>query len=535
MNGANLFNIVTIFALVVLTLIVFLKDRKNKIHQIFAAISFCIILWIVSSFLADGALTEQTALFWAKMAIVGPFLVCPLFLYFGFIFPKGKSPLQKRHLLLIFIPPILALALAPTGYNIESVRLESWGVDFTPGWLYYVLDVFIVLYLGGGLWQIIKTYRKSKQHEERLQIRYFFIGFLSLLLIGLTTNSLLPIFFNYSKASVYGPALASLVFLGFTAYAVFKHHLLDIKVIAAEIFFSAFALFSFIYVGMSHSWQEMLVRGGIWIGVNTFGFLFLRQVLRDNKQQHQIKKQASELKQKNIYLQELLNQKTNFLTVASHILNTPISIIRGMVSIVLESKNLSSEDRKHLENAEIKGNQLADLVQKFQNIADLISNTPLFDLKPVDVRKGVEKIIKELEPLTKQRNIEVVNLVTDEIPKVFADEKTVEKIIKAIIDNGIRYNKENGKVTIRATEDSKKQMVHIKIQDNGIGLTTKEQKELFQEMYYRTKESIGLYPDGAGMSLYEAKLLANRMNGNLTAHSAGKNKGSVFTLTLPFV
>jgi hypothetical protein len=246
--------VITLFVLTLSSFVLF-RSPGRKINQIFGITIFFFALWIISSSMSDitgfwGS--EYWALWWARAAIVGPFLFCPLFLYFTYFFPKKAQELSWLKIITIFFLPVISLFFAPTKYNVSEISLESWGTGFMPGPLYLVLLICLIAYFGIGLYRLAKGYRNATTSNEKAQIFYVFVGTISFVIIGITTNVVLPGFFNVAQLSVFGPSLAMLIFASLTAYAILVHHLLDVWVVVrlGTIFTILFAAISFIYVGI---------------------------------------------------------------------------------------------------------------------------------------------------------------------------------------------------------------------------------------------------------------------------------------------
>lgn len=238
-----------------LGLFVLFKDPKKKINQLFGLTIIFFASWIVSSSLSDitGFLgSEFGALFWAKAAIIGPFLLCSTFLHFTYYFPNKNQEVGWLKFIAIYSVPVLSLIFVPTKHNVESISLESWGTNFTPGFLYLILFPVLFIYLGFALYRVYRNYRKSSSSREKAQLFYVFVGMASFLIIGPTTNLILPVFWGIAQLSVIGPSIAMFIFATLTAYAILVHHLLDVWFVVrlGTIFTILFAAISFIYVGI---------------------------------------------------------------------------------------------------------------------------------------------------------------------------------------------------------------------------------------------------------------------------------------------
>lgn len=256
---------ISLFVLV-LSFFVFRQNPKRKINQLFGLTILAFAAWILSSSLSDitgfwGS--EYLALFWAKAAIIGPFWLCPLFLYFTYYFPKATQETKLWKGVVIFSIPAVAMLFVPTEHNVVEITLKSWGTDFIPGLLYPVLFVCLFGFLGTALYRLRKSYKASRNSQERAQIFYVFSGMLAFLIIGPTTNLILPLFWGIGWLSVFGPSLAMFIFGTLTSYAILKHHLLETWIVVrmGTIFAILFAIIAFVYVSLSSLLAQYL--GGI--------------------------------------------------------------------------------------------------------------------------------------------------------------------------------------------------------------------------------------------------------------------------------
>lgn len=286
--------IVSFILALFLSIVVLFKNSRNKINLVFSAMSFCIAFWIFTAFMADvGAKEEKTVLFWNNMAIIGPSLVPPLFLWFSFIFPGQKREAKSRKIILLFLPSFFLLILSPTRFNTKEVRFTEWGTDFTPGPLYLFLLLFLVIYMGIGFWNLIKKYKKSKA-EQKAQIKYLFLGFFITLVLGATFNLILPFFFSYGRLSPFG-APTSFFFVGFVAYAIIKKELFGIKVILTQLLVIIFAILLLVEFCLSKSVDGYIRNGILFLIFLFFGYLSIKSIFKEMKDKETIEKLGKKL------------------------------------------------------------------------------------------------------------------------------------------------------------------------------------------------------------------------------------------------
>ena len=127
--------LITVFDLIIslfvlgLSLFVFRQNPTRKINQLFGLTIFTFASWIISSSLSDIAGfwgSEFGALFWARAAIIGPFWLCPLFLYFTYYFPRSSGEMRRWKKVVIFAIPAIAMFFVPTDYNVADITIKSW-------------------------------------------------------------------------------------------------------------------------------------------------------------------------------------------------------------------------------------------------------------------------------------------------------------------------------------------------------------------------------------------------------------------------
>jgi len=290
----GIFSIIPITVILIILFFIFIVLRnnyKNINNKLFALFALFAGFWVFSVFLSDVFSNLNSVLFWTRMTLVGPILFCPVFLLFSLNFPHRLKILSIYKYVLIIFPTIIFFIFSFTKYNVESVWFESWGANFKPGILYYLFFVYIVIYFGNSFRNLYKSYKISSA-LNRQQIRFVFFGFFTGVISGLTTNVIFPLF-EIGNLSIVGPAISLVLLLGFTAYAMVRYRLMDIKVIIKRstvfaflviIITSIFTLFSYIIsqlvldiTGM----KSMLLNGVIMAVIISLGFEPLKKLLSE--------------------------------------------------------------------------------------------------------------------------------------------------------------------------------------------------------------------------------------------------------------
>jgi signal transduction histidine kinase len=230
-------------------------------------------------------------------------------------------------------------------------------------------------------------------------------------------------------------------------------------------------------------------------------------------------------------LRELLKIKSDFLTVASHQLRTPTSIVRGMLSLVIEEKDLPNDERERFISQAYEGiNRLERIIHELLNATELEGKKMQLDSKKVRVEDIIEEIIYGLQPLVNQLKVNLTfNKPSKPMPKTVADPIKLKEAITNIVDNAVHYTA-GGDVNILARR--KENQIVIEVSDNGIGMTKNDLRNIFTK-FTRGEGILQVHPNGTGLGLFIARKMLEAMGGTITAESKGKNKGSKFTLTIP--
>lgn len=241
---------------------------------------------------------------------------------------------------------------------------------------------------------------------------------------------------------------------------------------------------------------------------------------------------TKEIQQKNVHLKELLEMKSEFLTVASHQLRTPTSVVRGMLSMLDEEGD--SMDKKERENfiaqAYMASNNLEHIVHDLLSATELEGGKIKFNIEPFDALPVVEDVIKERQWMADEKKLKLkLEKPKKKLPQVMADKLKFHELVGNMVDNGIHYTP---KGTVTVGFDAKPGKMTVWVKDTGIGLDQEEQKEVFKR-FVRGKDALHINPNGTGLGLYIVKKVAESMSSSVRAESAGKGKGSTFYLTLP--
>lgn len=229
-------------------------------------------------------------------------------------------------------------------------------------------------------------------------------------------------------------------------------------------------------------------------------------------------------------LKEVDEMKDNFISIAAHELRTPLTAISGYASVLKEKlfKNLSGEDKEDLNRIIISAKRLDKLVEDILNVSRIEQNRLSFENKKCDISQITKETAEELKPQAEDKKLKFKINIAEKPIHINGDKQRLKQILINLIGNSIKYTPQ-GHIDIKLTAKDEKAIIDI--QDTGLGMSPKEQKQLFTK-FYRVKNKQTLDISGTGLGLWITKRLVEKMNGKIEVQSI-KGTGSKFTIKFP--
>ncbi len=230
---------------------------------------------------------------------------------------------------------------------------------------------------------------------------------------------------------------------------------------------------------------------------------------------------------------EVDQMKDEFISMASHELRTPVTGIKGYVSMVLDGEfgQVSDKVKENLSLVKNTTERLATLVDDLLNVSRIEQGRLKIDLKPRDVSTIIKETLAELKVQAKEKQLALnYKPQVDKLPAINIDHDRFKQVLINLIGNAIKYT-QAGSVEV-LTEDMGK-MLEIRIKDTGIGMSAKEREQLF-EKFYRVQSEETRKITGTGLGLWIVKQIVELMRGKIMIDSI-KNVGTQVTLQFPIV
>jgi len=244
-----------------------------------------------------------------------------------------------------------------------------------------------------------------------------------------------------------------------------------------------------------------------------------------------VSEQTKDIREKNEHLKKLLEMRSEFLNITSHQLRTPVSVIKGTLSMLKEGR-LPRKDQAHLlETAYDKSKKLTDIVNDILLASEMKSDKFKVEMERVQLADVVQEVYADKVEDAKLKSIELkLDLPNTAISDVLSNTKYLKQVVYNLINNALQYTL-NGSVTIQVKENAK--LVLLRVIDTGIGIPKESLPKLFQR-FSRAPNAIATFTDGSGLGLFIIKEIIDSHKGaKVYVESTELGKGTTFTVELP--
>lgn len=240
-----------------------------------------------------------------------------------------------------------------------------------------------------------------------------------------------------------------------------------------------------------------------------------------------------ELTRTNEKLLHINEMKSNFVSVASHQMRTPLSGLKWLIHMFTNGDlgAITDEQKSFLMKGYDSVNRLIALVNDMLDADHAESGIAEYTFAPIEITDLVDRVLYDSLPKMREKKLHVIlHYPATSLPKVNADQKKIWAVFQNLLENSIKYTNPDGNIEITVSEENKK--IKISIHDDGIGIPKDQQKNIFTR-FFRAKNAVRSETDGSGLGLYIAKSIVERHRGEIWFEDT--DVGSTFHLTLPIV
>jgi signal transduction histidine kinase len=455
--------------------------------------------------------------------------------FYSYVWESEITPTLAIYSFILLSPTLLATGLNINLTGFDSVNCEAIEENFMTMLFFATEALFIVTVIAYAIRAHIVFKDSAKRRQSFfaatgivLFLSFFFSSsFITSLLLDYTT---IQNPYNYEIYGLFGMP----ILLAFLGYLIVKFKAFDIKLAGAQaLVFALITLIASQFSFVESRTNTILVSVTLFFSVFG-GFFLVKSVKKEIKQREELELLTQALEKANVRLRELDKQKSEFVSIASHQLRSPLTAMRGYASMLVEG-SFGKIPEKALEAArriEESSKLMAISVEDYLNVSRIESGNMKYNLSDFNVKEMTESICDDLRSEALKQNL--ILLFRSDVKSrgvVNADVGKTNQIIHNLINNSIKYTPK-GTINVFVRDDIKHKRIYIDITDTGIGMSQETIHTLFQK-FNRAENANTVNVSGTGLGLYVALKMAEAMGGTISCKSEGDGKGSTFTFELP--
>jgi len=477
------------------------------------------------------------AFLWPFFGVLKTLLVilCVYFIY-AFI-NKGKDVGWKiKTIFILLLAPVLIFAstnLSLTGFDLVNCDAFLYeGLYFK---YYYTAVSYIAIIWIFAL--LIKSYRTADQGFKK-QILLMGTGMELFLLLFVTIVFIVTYLTNVSLLSdsrleMYG-LFGQLVFMVTISVLIVRFKAFNVGLIASQALLVGLVVLIASQFTFVESVFGIILTSITLVITGIVGILLLRSVKKEIKQREELQVVTQKLAMANEKLKVLDKLKSEFVSIASHQLRSPLTAIRGYASLIMDGSfgKIPKKAEEPLERISESAKNMAFSIEDYLNVSRIESGNMKYNLTELNLKEETEKICDDLRPEAVKKGLTLLfrsDMKSKGIIKT--DLGKVIQIVQNLINNSIKYTPK-GSIKVLVRDDIKRKRIYVDIIDTGIGMNSKTLDTIFGK-FERAENANVANIHGTGLGLFVAHKMAVAMGGDIKAQSEGDDKGSIFTIEFP--
>jgi len=228
-------------------------------------------------------------------------------------------------------------------------------------------------------------------------------------------------------------------------------------------------------------------------------------------------------------LAEANQLKSEFVNIVSHQLRTPLTSIKWTINLMIKMEGLTEEQLEKLKTIKKSNQRMTDLVNDLLNVSRIEQGELGLRPEKVSLKEVIQDLIKDYLPLAKASNISLSLEIKNDIPLISIDSHGIKVVIQNLIDNAVRYIKNQGQVKIALKR--KRNVIRCEVQDNGVGIPLKDHGKIFKK-FFRSRNIMKYQTEGTGLGLFISKTVIEASGGKIDFKSQ-EGKGTTFWFEIP--
>lgn len=241
------------------------------------------------------------------------------------------------------------------------------------------------------------------------------------------------------------------------------------------------------------------------------------------------------LENANQRLKEVDKLKDEFVSLASHELRTPMTVIKSYVFMLLNKSagDLNDKQKTYLERTLSSTERLINLVNDMLNVSRIESGKLTIEPVPADIGKLVSDVVTEMQTRASEMGVNLIYAAPKSPLISNVDIDRIKQVLINLIGNSFKFTPRGGVITVDVSQSGNDPAL-IKVSDTGKGLSSSDMGKLFQKFSMISNSKLTKDKgQGTGLGLYLSKSLVELHGGKIWVESEGEGKGSTFSFTLP--
>jgi signal transduction histidine kinase len=465
----------------ILGILIYLENRKENINQVFTLFAFSVSVWSLGYVFWQISSSAEDALFWSRFFMGAAIFTAPTYFHFVYSFIKKYYPISRKIFYWIYGVATLFFVVdfLPTTKDLFVSKVEPelfFSFWPKPGGLYHIFLFLWISCLVYAAYILVKTYRKVKIPVLKRQLSFILVAMIIAFVSGSTNYFLwygIPILpFANICVSLY------VLILG---YAVLKHNLFNIKAVATDFLVIIQILILLIRAVLTEGTTEKIINFSI-LGVSiVIGAFLIRAIEGEIKSRNKIEELASHLEEANEKLKSLDKLKSEFVSLASHQLRSPLTVIKGYASTLTDGivGDLTDKQKEIVRHIYAAAQGLASVVEDFLNVTKIEQGGMKYVFAPTDVKAIFLDLASDMKIAAEDRHLTFTSEI-DESQSFMAnaDGTKIKQVFLNLVDNSIKYTKE-GFVKVKIVRDTEKRTMTFSVSDSGVGISPETKEKLF--------------------------------------------------------
>jgi len=228
---------------------------------------------------------------------------------------------------------------------------------------------------------------------------------------------------------------------------------------------------------------------------------------------------------------EVDRMKTEFVSIASHQLRTPLSAIKLNLALLMDGSfgQVTPEQFDYLKKLDQSNERMIELIDLLLNVSKIESGRLVLKPEPFNLSEILDSVLEELYLKMEKKNLHVDINIAQDVPQVILDKKLTRHVVINLISNAVKYTNPTGRIQISIYKQDDN--IVVKVEDSGVGIPEIAKSKIFQK-FFRADNVKAMETDGTGLGLYLVKIAVDSWGGDVWFESK-ESEGSSFFFTVP--